>query len=101
MPPGDGPTAIIPARPGSFEERWDLLARRLGDPLARLFMVNASTSDEELAIRSSDVLLSYRHPKKRASDAPASADRPPVVFNINLGPATRTIDVTPSDPLLK
>lgn len=99
----DAPTAIVPARPGSLEDRWDTLARRLGDPLARLFFVNATSQDEELIIRSSDVLLSYRHPKKKSSDAAAAPAGPPVVFNISLGAAAPrpTIDVTPADPVLK
>ncbi len=97
------PTAIVPTRPGGISERWDQLARRFGDPLAKLFLIQATTYDEDRAIRAAAELLPYRYPKLKVSETRLSAadGAGGVSVTINIGqpldPAMRAIDVTPAD----
>ena len=100
------PTAIMPTRPAPLAERYDLLARRFGDPLARLFVIANTSPFEEYRLRASAELLPYRYPKLRAQELSlAAGSQSPITINITLGPAPSAppaeIDVTPpaGDPL--
>lgn len=85
MPPPDiAPTAIIPHRPVPLQERFDLLARRLGDPLVRLFLIASTSQSEENQIRAASELLPYRYPKLRATEVKLDGASTAIQFNINL-----------------
>lgn len=101
------PTAIVPTRSGSQHERFDTLARRLGDPMARLFLIAASSPSEEMQFRASAELMPYRYPKLRVQETRLSADTGAgggMSITINIGgppadPALRAVDVTPKPHL--
>jgi hypothetical protein len=62
----DFPTAIIPTRPGSFERRYDDLAKELGDPLKKMFLLQASAEKEETQLAAAAKLVERRYPKPAA-----------------------------------
>ncbi|HEY6009734.1 MAG TPA: hypothetical protein VIU40_15520, partial [Geobacteraceae bacterium] len=53
----DFPTAIVPTRPGTAVERYDDFAAQFGDPMATLFVVQATSPFEENRIRAASELL--------------------------------------------
>jgi hypothetical protein len=113
------PTAIVPARPfASVRERFDTLARRLGDPMARLFLLqNATTTyvlddgssverpDQEMQFRAAAELMPYRYPKLKVSDVNHTGATPGGTLNIqiNISPPNReevvSLVIPSTDPL--
>lgn len=115
------PTAILPTRPlATARERFDTLARRFGDPMARLFMLQhaeithvledgteVSRPDTEMQFKAAAELMPYRYPKLKVSDVNHSGTAPGgtlnVQINISSPPACREEVVssvtTPADPL--
>ncbi len=97
------PTAIVPARPNlSTREKFDTLARRLGDPMARLFLLTQATvdtvnedgtvtarPDTEMQFRAAAELMPYRYPKLKASEVTHTGSGAPggVNIQINIGMA--------------
>jgi len=99
------PTAIVPARPfASVRERFDTLARRLGDPMARLFLLQ-NAPDQEMQFRAAAELMPYRYPKLKVSDVNHTGAVPGGTLNIqiNISPPNReevvSLVIPSTDPL--
>jgi hypothetical protein len=94
------PTAILPSRPGlSTRERFDTLARRLGDPMVRLFLLQHATvpgpvdpttgevkevPDTEMQFKAAAELMPYRYPKLKVSDIHHSGAAPGGTLNVQI-----------------
>lgn len=82
----DFPTAIVPTRPGTAVERYDDFAAQFGDPMATLFVVQATSPFEENRIRAASELLPYRYPKLKVSEVRFGGAAPGAVnIQINIG----------------
>jgi hypothetical protein len=101
----DFPTAIIPTRPGSFERRYDDLARELGDPLKKMFLLQAGAEKEETQLAAASKLVERRYPKPAAPPFAIQANEgSSLVINFGSAPLPLTpgspvddaIDVTPA-----
>ena len=111
------PAAQLPTRPlATARERFDTLARRFGDPMTRLFMLQRATlsgpegrevPDTEMHFKAASELMPYRYPKLKVSDVNHSGAAPGgtlnVQINFSLPPQSQDILVspvtTPADPL--
>lgn len=112
------PTAILPARAKGhvpLAERFDALARRIGDPLTTLFLSLQATRvvtvsegqavevpDQEMRFRAAAELMPYRYPKLKASEVhfTGQGGGPTVNIQINVEAPTQVSAVTPAvDPL--
>jgi hypothetical protein len=94
------PTAIVPTRPGGVEKRWDDMARRFGDPMARLFFLANNSLNEDTQARCASELMPYRYPKLRvqelrAGEGGAGAVSVTINFGARPDPVARALDVTP------
>lgn len=79
------PTAIIPHRPVDARERFDTLARRFGDPMAKLFLLQ-NCGDPELEFKSAAELMPYRYPRLKSSETVINAQGAEQVnIQINIG----------------
>lgn len=106
------PTAIVPNRSyGSTREKFDTLARRLGDPMARLFLLQEAKKvdidgverpDTEMQFKAAAELMPYRYPKLKVAEVHHTGAGGAGLFNIqiNLGVApketTQEVEVSPS-----
>lgn len=115
------PTAILPTRPlATARERFDTLARRFGDPMTRLFLLQHSTipgvaadgspverPDTEMQFKAAAELMPYRYPKLKVSDVNHSGAPPGgtlnVQINISAPQQIKEVEVSavtiPADPL--
>jgi hypothetical protein len=100
------PTAIVPARPlSSTQEKFDKLAQRFGDPMAKLFVLQ-QCGNPDLEFKAAAELLPYRHPRLKQSELAVNAQGAGQVnIQINIGgpppapsAAAEPVAVTP-DPL--
>ena len=113
------PTAIVPARPlATARERFDTLARRFGDPMVRLFLLQHATvpgadpvtgapverPDTEMQFKAAAELMPYRYPKLKVSDVNHSGAPPGgtlnVQINFNAPPACTEVEVSAVTPLI-
>ena len=88
------PTAIVPSRPGlSTRERFDTLARRLGDPMVRLFLLQHATvpgpegkevPDTDMQFKAAAELMPYRYPKLKVSDVHHTGAAPGGTLNVQI-----------------
>ena len=108
------PTATLPTRPlATARERFDTLARRFGDPMTRLFMLQHATvpgiavdgspverPDTEMQFKAAAELMPYRYPKLKVSDVNHSGAAPGGTLNvqINFGAAPQVQSVPSSPP---
>lgn len=104
------PTGLRPTL--STREKFDTLARRLGDPMARLFLLTNATidtidekgsvvsrPDTEMQFRAAAELMPYRYPKLKASEVNHTGAVGAGVLNIqiNIGSAPQATAI-PSSP---
>jgi len=76
------------AAPRTFAMKFDALCALYGDPLAGLFALAYSTSDEEVRLRALAELLPYRHPRlKQVEHTGDGRNGPQVVMQINMSPS--------------
>jgi hypothetical protein len=98
--PEDFPVAIIPTRPAGIEplkDRWDTLARRIGDPLVTLFLLQAPDQPPDLRFKAAAELLPYRHRKLKPHEDPADPTaRTQVNVQINLSPSSAVVSLPSS-----
>lgn len=91
------PTAIVPSRPGALRERWDTLARRIGDPLTTLFVEAATNPDSKQRIQAASELLPYRYPRLKMSEVNHTGGGGPAVnIQINITPPNQEKVIHPS-----
>jgi hypothetical protein len=69
------PTAILPSKPGPLAERWDRLARVLGDPLVVLFEMCGPNTPPDLRFKAAAELLPYRHRRLKPQEDPTDLAR--------------------------
>jgi len=75
-------------QPRTFAMKFDALCALYGDPLAGLFALAYSTSDEEVRLRALAELLPYRHPRlKQVEHTGDGRNGPQVVMQINMSPS--------------
>jgi hypothetical protein len=94
----DFPTAIIPTRPGSFERRYDDLAKELGDPLKKMFLLQASAEKEETQLAAASKLVERRYPKPAAPPFAIQANEGSSLV-INFGSAPLPLTPGSTDPV--
>jgi hypothetical protein len=101
----DFPKAIIQQRPGPLAERFDRLARVLGDPLVTLFTLQQSLN-EDTRHKAAAELMPYRYRRLKPQEDPqdAALRAPPVLVQINFQDSSKQVSLVSSgipstDPL--